>query len=117
MLKRRPKSTIPERKAPGDPEPESCSPGSIEQQLDMCEEGELRGDAVQRNLKVADEGNQDPTPVDEEFGSFNMDMSEADREGDEMSGDEHSGGLQGEEPEEEDQRKKEKQGGAQGGAQ
>jgi hypothetical protein len=62
-----------------------CPPGSIEQQLDMCEEGSLRGEEVLREHR--------------DHPSFAVDLSEEDREGDEMSGDEHSGGLQGGEPE------------------
>lgn len=64
---------------------EACAPGSIEQQLDMCETGNLRGEETLRQHK--------------DHGNFAMDMSEEDREGDEMSGDDHSSGLQGEEEE------------------
>jgi len=66
-------------------EEQNCQPGSIEQQLDMCETGSLRGEEVLR--------------ANREHPNFNVDMSEEDREGDEMSGDDHSSGLQGGEPE------------------
>lgn len=58
-----------------------CPAGSLEQQMDMCEGGSLRGEEVLR------EAHDHPL--------FSEDMAEEDREGDEMSGDEHSGGLQG----------------------
>ena len=103
MLKSRKKELIPERKRPGDREPEVCSPGSIEQQLDMCEEGSLRGDEVSRrtaHLPTPNEpASEDPADVLDEFNSFQVTMSERDREGDELTGDEHSSGLQGEESE------------------
>lgn len=62
------------RRNVSDREPAPCEPGSIEQQLDMCETGPLKGD-----------------------------MAETNREGDEASGDDHSSGLQGGEPELESQ--------------
>lgn len=65
--------------------------GSIEQQLDMSEdEASLRGDEFLHSHGVP------IAPGDIEH-NFRIDMSEEDREGDEMSGDEHSSGLQGEE--------------------
>lgn len=46
-----------------------------------------------------------PRPLDKVIEeNFQVDLSEEDREGDEMSGDEHSGGLQGGEPDIEHQR-------------
>lgn len=102
MLKRRRKEDLPERRDPGEPEPEPCAPGSIEQQLDMCEDGTLRGDDIlHRHGRISAEpvGDEDPRPLDELAFSedhFEMDLSaEPDREGDEMSGDEHSSGLEG----------------------
>lgn len=99
MLARRSRSRIKERKAPGDPEPLVGAPGSIEQQLDMCEEGDLRGDEIlhSHGLSTRDE-KEDIQAVDELITRFSMTMDEPGREGDEMSGDEHSSGLQGEEP-------------------
>jgi hypothetical protein len=103
LKKRRSKETIPERKHPGDFEPENCSPGSIEQQLDMCEQGPIKGDEIVRHTENRPSPNEpsseDPMSVVEELGSFEITMSERDREGDEYSGDEHSAGLQGDEPE------------------
>ena len=64
---------------------QQCQAGSVEQQLDMCETGTLRGDESIRSNR--------------EHPNFNIDMSEEDREGDEMSGDDHSSGLQGGESE------------------
>ncbi len=65
--------------------------GSIEQQLDMSEDPDsLRGDDF-----LHSHGLKYP-PGDLEH-NYRIDMSEEDREGDEMSGDEHSSGLQGEE--------------------
>lgn len=46
MLRQKRKERLPELKHPGDPEAEWCSPGSIEQGLDMCETGSLRGDDI-----------------------------------------------------------------------
>lgn len=100
MLRRRPKRDVPHLKHPGDPEPQYGSPGSIEQQLDMMEEGDLRGDEVMRRtdlLATPEEPiSEQPMDLVSELRSFNMTMSERDREGDEMSGDDHSSGLQGE---------------------
>jgi hypothetical protein len=75
-------------------------PGSIEQQLDMCERGDLRGDEILHH-HGRDRPKQDPdlrAELDLEE-NFRVDMAETQREGDEMSGDEHSSGLQGGEPE------------------
>jgi len=52
----------------------------------MCESGRLRGDEI---LHQRDRG------VKAETDHFRPDMSEENREGAEMSGDEHSSGLQG----------------------
>lgn len=60
--------------------------GSIEQQLDMVESGPLRGDDLLHTHGA-------PRRDDLE-ANYNFDMSEWNREGDEMSGDEHSSGLQ-----------------------
>jgi hypothetical protein len=105
MLKKRRQERLPEKKNPGDREVEPCSPGSIEQQLDMCEEGSLRGDNILYQHGVdRDSVERENPPLDEDSElRFNDDMSEEDREGDDMSGDEHSSGLQGEEPELEQQ--------------
>src|SRR4051794_31112021 len=47
-------------------------------------------------LPLSDERpDRDPAPLTRLLGRMRMDMSEADREGDEMSGDDHSSGLQG----------------------
>ena len=108
MLTKKLKSRIPLRKSPGDPEPEYCSPGSIEQQLDLCEEGELRGEEIQHRVEgvsTPDEPfSDDPMEVVDEMDSYQMNFSERDREGDEMSGDDHSSGLQGGDAELEHQR-------------
>jgi hypothetical protein len=104
-LKRKRKERIPELKNPGDSESEWCSPGSIEQQLDMCESGSLRGDDILHSHGLPDSDyNGDPIELDEfQTGgmenNWQMDLSEEDREGDEMSGDEHSSGIEGGEPE------------------
>lgn len=97
-MKKIPKENFPERLEPGAPEGVNCTPGSIEQQLDMCEEGSLRGDEIshsrgsKKNIETPD---HDPYPLDHILGRAQDDLSEADREGDEMSGDEHSSGMQG----------------------
>jgi hypothetical protein len=84
-----PKERLPERKDPGDPEAEWCSPGSIEQQLDMCEQGSLRGDDIlHRHGHEPRRSTGDPTALDQLDENWRMDLSEEDREGDEMSGDE-----------------------------
>jgi hypothetical protein len=71
----------------------NCRPGSIEHQLDMCENApaEMRGDQVQFTHGNPPRRTDDP--------NFEMDMATEDREGDEMSGDDHSSGLQGGETE------------------
>lgn len=91
---------IPERVDPGEDEPLPCSPGSVEQQLDMCEEGELRGDEVLHSHGFQKKESPDLSSDDSVRTNFNVNMSETDREGDEMSGDEHSYGLQGDEQQE-----------------
>jgi hypothetical protein len=101
-LKRYPKERYPERRSPGDPEPEDGLPGSIEQQLDMSEEGSLRGDEILHHHGVEPEG-QDLAREGELLGvdqlmarnAYEIDMAEESREGSELSGDEHSGGLNG----------------------
>lgn len=75
---------------------------SEEQKLDMCEVEGLRGDEITHQHGVEETRNQsgDPKELTEIMDkNWSMDMSEENREGDEMSGDEHSQGLQGGEPE------------------
>jgi hypothetical protein len=95
---------LPVRKNPGDDEPLRCTPGSIEQQLDMCEgEDSLRGDDIlYSHGKDSDIDAWDTAEIPELIELLEMehiDMSEPSREGDEDSGDNHSAGLQGGEPE------------------
>lgn len=79
---------------------------SIEQHLDMMETGPLRGDDILRRAgggRTAryDRPDRDPVPLPDEYGmqhNYRLDMSEGSREGDEMTGDEHSFGLQGGDP-------------------
>ena len=85
-------------------DPEPNAPGSIEQQLDMCETGDLRGDEIDHSLHLSakkrmDQADSDPIPFDELLESEQMDLSLEDREGDEMTGDDHTSGLQGGEEE------------------
>lgn len=109
MIHPKRKERIAERKHPGDPEPEWCSPGSIEQELDMCETGSLRGDDIlYRHGIEPPQYTGDPRELDRVIGkgedeNWEVDLSEEDREGDEMSGDEHSSGLEGGESELESQ--------------
>jgi hypothetical protein len=105
-LKRQPKEHFPELLNPGDPEPESGLPGSIEQQLDMCEEGSLRGDELLHShgvdLPAAEQAREgELLGVDELMARqpYQLDMAEEGREGAEWTGDEHSLGLQGSESE------------------
>lgn len=97
-LKRKPKERLPERKHPGDPEPDWCSPGSIEQQLDMCENGTLRGDEILHSHGGSPpQYSGDPAELTDVLDkSWRADLSEDDREGDELSGDENSTGTGGE---------------------
>jgi hypothetical protein len=101
-LRKRRKESLPELKNPGDREPERCSPGSIEQQLDMCEEGGLRGDTIlYRHGKNEPEYTGEPAELDTIMDdNWQVDLSEDDREGDELSGDDHASGLEGKEPDE-----------------
>lgn len=96
MITKRKKERLPELKDPGEEETEFCSPGSIEQALDMCESGSLRGDAIlhEHGEDIEDYSNEE-IGVDRKLGRFEIDMAEENREGDELSGDEHSAGLQG----------------------
>ncbi|MFZ9594558.1 MAG: hypothetical protein ACO3A2_00580 [Bdellovibrionia bacterium] len=89
--------SLAQRKHPGDPEAEYCSPGSIEQQLDMCETGCLKGDEILHSHGLdPEEDFGEPQASDRLMNqSWNMDLSEENREGDEMSGDDHSSGLEG----------------------
>lgn len=87
-----------ERRDPGETEPEACAPGSIEQQLDMCETGTLRGDEITHSHGNVDEdeGDTEPQePLDQVMNRFDLTAAETDREGSELSGDEHSVGQQG----------------------
>ena len=97
MLTKKRKEDYAERLHPGDRGPEPCSPGSIEQQLDMCEEGELKGDELlYLHGKPTLAPTEGPRELDELINTnWESDLSEENREGDEMSGDEHSSGLQG----------------------
>ena len=99
MIHRKRKELMPERKHPGDPEPDWCSPGSIEQELDMCETGSLRGDEILHSHgREPRTYTGDPPELDQIINeNWEMDLSEEDREGSEMSGDEHSSGLGGSE--------------------
>jgi len=69
----------------------------------MCDSGSLKGEDVIRNISKNSSPNDpssgDPQELTSEFGTFDMSMAERDREGDDMSGDEHSSGLQGGDPE------------------
>lgn len=101
-LKRFPKERYPERRDPGDPEPENGLPGSIEQQLDMSEEGSLRGDEVLHRHGVEPQGEElaregELLGVDQLMArnAYELDMAEESREGSELAGDEHSRGLNG----------------------
>jgi hypothetical protein len=69
-----------------DREPEPNAPGSIEQQLDMCETSGLKGEELSHSRS------RGRTFTD---GA----ILDADRETAEMSGDDHSMGLQGGDPE------------------
>ncbi len=105
-VRKRDKELIPERKHPGDPEPDWCSPGSIEQELDMCEDGPLRGDEILHSHgKDTPIYTGFPREVDKIIAeeNYKVDLAEEDREGDEMTGDEHSSGLSGGESEIESQ--------------
>jgi hypothetical protein len=106
LLKKRRKEWFDERLNPGDPEPELGAPGSIEQQLDMVEEGTLRGDQVLHEHNRPEPGDLrarrgEPLAVDELMAleCYDLDLAEEYREGSEMTGDEHSSGLQGGESE------------------
>jgi hypothetical protein len=106
MLNRLRKERVAERLSPGDREPFFGSPGSIEQKLDMCEgEGSMRGDEILHNHGLdaneneSEYGVQGVDELIEANSNFQCDLSEESREGDEMSGDEHSSGWQGGEPE------------------
>ena len=101
MLQKKLKVRLKRLKHPGDPEVEVCSPGSIEQQLDMCEAGSLRGDEILHHHGTRDQliRDGDPDPLDKLFELYQLDSSETNREGSEETGDEHSAGLQGGETE------------------
>src|SRR4051794_534337 len=104
MRKKIKNEASPELKNPGDPESIFCNPGSIEQKLDMCEEGTLRGDEILHSHGLDPDAEGSPTgdqDVNEIVNHpyFEVDQAEVDREGDDMTGDEHSSGLQGDESE------------------
>ncbi len=106
MAKNPSSSKKPEREWPArivDPTTSTrpCEPGSIEQQLDMCETGKARGDEIthQHGVLPEDEAFVDVEGIDKKIDRMKMDLSEPSREGDEMSGDDHSSGLQGGESE------------------
>ena len=63
----------------------------------MSEEGDLRGDEIQFHHGVLrDESDEEQESLDLIMSdNYSADMSEENREGDELSGDEHSFGLQG----------------------
>lgn len=73
--------------------------GTETQHLDMYEgpDENLRGDALLHTPpSEPEEDPEHPTlEIDQMLGKFHMDLSEESREGDEMSGDGHSSGLQG----------------------
>ncbi|MBC7693640.1 MAG: hypothetical protein H7222_17880 [Methylotenera sp.] len=115
-------SKLPYKKDPGDTRGEAGGSGSIEHELDMVESGDLRGDLITHRIssRVNDQGDDeldlvralkdedgavdsDPRPLTEILNDYNLDMSEDNREGDEMSGDDHSLGMQGGETEEKNQ--------------
>ena len=106
LLKRRRQEWLDWRLHPGDPEPEFGAPGSIEQQLDMVEEGSLKGDQILHEhgrvpASDLDARRGEPLGADELMAleSYDLDLAEESREGSEMTGDEHSSGLQGGESE------------------
>jgi hypothetical protein len=69
-----------------------CRPGSIERDLDMCEGPAFRSEDILHGNKAHSE--RGPLGA-----GFRVDESEGKREGAEESGDEHSAGYQGDEPE------------------
>jgi hypothetical protein len=104
--KKKRQERLGERIHPGDPEPEFGAPGSIEQQLDMVEEGTLKGDQLLHERQGFDSQENrarrgEPLAVDEliSLDCYDLDLAEESREGCEMTGDEHSSGLQGGESE------------------
>lgn len=79
MLRKKTKARFSERIEPGEPEPEWCSPGSIEQQLDMCEEGDLRGDEITHLHGISQKDPPELLQVNENTGRFQI-LSDPDRE-------------------------------------
>src|SRR5690349_16463966 len=69
----------------------------IEQYLDMLENGPLRGDEVQFHHGIEPTNSKSADLVDLMEDNYNVDMAENNREGDELAGDEHSSGFQGDE--------------------
>ena len=66
----------------------------------MCEEGTLRGDDILHEHGQKEPAYTGDTPeLDNHDKNWHVDLSEEDREGDEMSGDDHSSGLEGDEAE------------------
>ena len=83
-------------------EPANWDDMSFEQQLDMMEEGSLRGDELLHHHGLEAVGEDlaregEPLGVDQLMArnAYEIDMAEESREGSELSGDEHSRGLQG----------------------
>ena len=72
---------------------------AIEQHLDMLEKGDLRGNEIEHSHGHPRNRPIDISNPDDLLSNYNVDMSEENREGSEMSGDDHSGGLQGGEQE------------------
>lgn len=97
--KQRVKADDREKQWPDALEVEPGEPGSIEQQLDMVETGTLKGDMVLGHRDEIHDIDDDEMSDEQEMDlNYRFDMSETAREGDEESGDEHSSGLQGGEP-------------------
>lgn len=94
----RPGSNI--RDLPKDPKrkigPAAYLAGSDEQRLDVCNSGPYRGDDIIHSHGFVNE-NPDYAIEDEDLMMLNyhMDLAEDGREGSDLSGDEHSSGLQG----------------------
>jgi len=67
-------------------EPPRYESGSIEQHLDMCEKGPYRGDEILHHHGL-------DSSTDGPYLNYRVDMSEENREGMELSGEDHSVGL------------------------
>ncbi|MBI3557115.1 MAG: hypothetical protein HY074_12700 [Deltaproteobacteria bacterium] len=81
---------------------EPCPAGSLRQQLDMCETGNLRGEEILYSHGIPSRDHEVHRELDPELmeSNFHVDLSEDNREGDEETGDEHTAGLQGDEQQE-----------------